>query len=403
MKFRVTVAKESGEVEERVVEAPSRMDVYRSIEQEGAKVRAISSGDAIVLPTWLTLSIGAPVHRQEIVILAKNLAAMLTAGLSLSRALSIIERQSANPRLRRIVDAIEESVRAGSSFHEALAEHKNIFSNLFIAMVRAGEESGGLANALTTVASQMEKSEALTRKIRGAMIYPAIVLSAVLVVGILMMIYVVPTLVSTFDSLGAAVPLATRIIIAISNFLVANLVVVIVGIIALIVAIVLFVRSRIGSNILVAVALRLPVIGLLVQESYTARTARTLASLLSSGVPVLDALAIAKDVVGAPTFSRVLGEAEGEVKNGNAMSLAFVNHPRIYPIMMSDMVAVGEETGTSAKMLDEVALFYEADVDERTKDLSSVIEPALVLLIGVAVGIFAVAMIAPIYSLSSAF
>jgi type IV pilus assembly protein PilC len=403
MKFRVVVAKEDGKTEERVIDAPSRIDVYKTVEQEGGKVRSITDGAGVKVPRWLTMSIGKPVRRQEIVVLAKNLSAMLSAGLSLARALSVAERQSSNPRLRHIVEALEESVRAGSSFHEALAQHRNIFSDLFVAMTKAGEESGGLAAALSVVALQMEHTDALSRKIRGAMIYPAIVLSAVVVVGILMMVYVVPTLVNTFKSLGAQVPLATRIFIAISNFMVANLTLVIAGVVVFIVAIVLALRSRMGKNVTVALALHLPVVGELVQETYAARTARTLSSLLSSGVPVLEALAVTKEVVGAHVFTRVIAEAEANVQKGQAMSLAFIDHPDVYPIMMSDMASVGEETGKSADMLAQVAAFYEQDVELRTKDLSTIIEPIMVLIIGAAVGVFAVSMIAPIYSLSSAF
>jgi type IV pilus assembly protein PilC len=403
MKFRVSITKEDGKTEERIVDAPSRLDVYKLVEQEGAKVRSIADGSGGSLPGWLTVSIGRPVRRSELVVFAKNLAAMLAAGLSLARSLSVIERQSGNPRLRKIVAALEESVRSGSSFHEALALHANVFPDLFIAMAKAGEESGALASSLSTVGMQMEKSESLSRKIKGAMIYPAIVLSAVLVVGILMMIYVVPTLVATFESLGAAVPLATRVIIAISNFIVGNIALIIIALVALIVLAVFVLRSRGGKNALATIALYLPVIGELVRETYTARTARTLSSLLSAGVPVLEALSITREVVAVPAFARVISEAEENVRKGASMSVAFVNHPRVYPILMSDMAAVGEETGKSAEMLAQVAAFYEEDVEERTKDLSTIIEPAMVLIIGAAVGVFAVAMIAPIYALSSAY
>jgi type IV pilus assembly protein PilC len=403
MKFRVVVRQENGAETKRIIEAPSRIDAYKLIEREGAKVRSLQEGTGLMLPHWMTAPIGQRVKRQEIITMAKNLAAMLGAGLSLSRALSVVERQSSNIRFRSIVAEVEQSVRSGVSFHEALAAHEAVFSSLFVAMMRAGEESGSLTEALKVVAVQMERSESLSRKIRGAMIYPAIVLCAVVVVGILMMIYVVPTLVATFVSLKAQLPLATRVIIAISNFMVANIALVLVGIVVFIVALYYALRSRTGKAILLWIALRLPAIGQLVQETYAARTARTISSLLAAGVPVLEALAIAREVVSAPFYAPVLAEAEENVKKGEAMSIAFVAHPKLYPILMSDMAVVGEETGKSAEMLGQVAAFYEEDVEERTKDLSTIIEPIMVLVIGVAVGIFAISMIAPIYSLSSAF
>ena len=320
--------------------------------------------------------------------MAKNLSAMLSAGLSLSRALSIIERQSGNKRLKKIVVELSDSIRKGSSFHEALAGHSKVFPKILVAMVRSGEESGSLADALAVVGLQMERSEELIRKIRGAMIYPAIVITAIVIVGILMLIYVVPTLTSTFTSLGVQVPLATRIIVALSDFMVAHVTLVLLMLIALVIGGIAFVRSRRGSAIVLWVALRLPVIGELVRETYTARAARTLSSLLSSGVPVLDALSITKEVVHADAFAKVVAEAEEHVKKGELLSASFATHTKLYPILMSDMLAVGEETGKVAEMLKQIAEFYEQDVAEKTKDLSTIIEPVLMLLIGVVVGIF---------------
>jgi type IV pilus assembly protein PilC len=270
-------------------------------------------------------------------------------------------------------------------------------------MVRSGEESGSLASALTVVGLQMERTDELIRKIRGAMIYPAIVVSAIFIVGILMLIYVVPTLTSTFTQLGVAVPVTTQAIVALSNFLVANVTLVLMLLIGTVVGGIAFVRSRIGSRVVLAGALHLPVIQELVRETYTARTARTLSSLLSSGVPVLDALTITKEVVSARAFADVIEDAVARVRKGELLSAAFAEQPKLYPFLMSDMLAVGEETGKVAEMLRQVAAFYEADVAEKTKDLSTIIEPVLMLLIGAVVGVFAVSMIAPIYQLSSAF
>ncbi len=403
MKFSVTIRKEGAPNVTSVIEAPSRFAVYDQVQREGGVVVGISEANGgFHLPAWLNYSIGTGVKRTEIIRMAKNLSAMLTAGLSIARALSVIERQSSNKHLRAIIVGLSESVRKGSSFHESLEKYPQVFPKIFIAMVRAGEESGSLSDSLTVVGLQMERSEELVRKIRGAMIYPAIVITAVLVVGILMLIYVVPTLTSTFTSLGVQVPLATRIIVAISDFMVAHVTLVLVALIALIVGSIAFVRSRRGSAIVLAVALRVPVIGELVRETYAARASRTLSSLLAAGVPVLDALSITKDVVRAETFSRVVGEAEEHVRKGEPLSLSFSEHTNLYPILMSEMLSVGEETGKVADMLKQTAEFYEEDVAQKTKDLSTVIEPILMLIIGTFVGIFAVSMIAPIYQLSSA-
>jgi len=403
MKFNVTTHKEGVPDATSVIEAPSRFAVYEQVQKDGGTVVELTEGSGgFEFRSLLSYKIGTGVKRAQIIRMARNLSAMLSAGLSLSRALSVIERQSGNKHLKAIVADLSETIKKGSSFHEALAKYPNVFPEIFIAMVRAGEESGSLSEALTVVGLQMERSEELVRKIRGAMIYPSIVITAVIVVGILMLIYVVPTLTSTFTSLGVQVPLATRIIVALSDFMVAHVILVFVALVAVVGGGILFVRSRFGGGIVLAVALHLPVIGELVRETYTARASRTLSSLLSSGVPVLDALSITKDVVHARVFSNVVAEAEEHVRKGESLSLSFSAHTRLYPILMSDMLAVGEETGKVAEMLKQIAEFYEEDVAQKTKDLSTIIEPILMLIIGAFVGVFAVAMIAPIYQLSSA-
>ena len=404
MKFRVTIQKEGMPDTIRIVEAASRFEVYGEIKNEGGFVSSIEEqrGFGLALLSRLNRSIGTGVKRMEVVRTAKNLSAMLSAGLSISRALSIIERQSSNKSLKTIATGLSESVKKGSSFHEALAAYPNVFPEIFVAMARAGEESGSLASSLTVVALQMERSEELVRKIRGAMIYPIIVITAVVIVGILMLIYVVPTLTSTFTSLGVQVPLATRIIVALSDFMVAHVSLVLLMLIVLVVGGIIFIRSKLGGRVVLAIALHLPVIQELVRETYTARASRTLSSLLSAGVPVLEALSITKEVVHAEAFAKVVEEAEAHVKKGELLSMSFAEHTNLYPILMSDMLAVGEETGKVADMLKQIAEFYEEDVAEKTKDLSTIIEPVLMLLIGSVVGVFAVSMIAPIYQLSSA-
>ncbi|MFA5996345.1 MAG: type II secretion system F family protein [Candidatus Paceibacterota bacterium] len=403
MKFRATIQKEGVPNQERIIEAPSRFAVYEQIEKEDEVVVNLTElSGAFALPSWLFISFGTGIKRSEIIRMAKNLSAMLGAGLSLARALSVIERQSDNKHLKAVALGLSEAIKRGASFHEALAAYPHVFSELFIAMTKAGEESGGLNGALQIVALQMERSEELVRKVRGAMIYPGIIITAVGIVGVLMLIFVVPTLTSTFTELGVEIPLATRMIVSLSDFLAAHASLVLAFIALLGVGSVAFVRSKTGGNIILAIALRAPVIKELVRETYTARAARTLSSLLFSGVPVLEALAITKEVVHARVFANVVEEASTHVRKGELLSAAFSNHPKLYPILMSDMLAVGEETGKVTEMLQQIAEFYEEDVAEKTKDLSTIIEPVLMIVIGIAVGIFAVSMISPIYSLSGA-
>lgn len=402
MKFRVTLKTEEGKQEVRVMEAANRFSVYAEAEKQGLLVISIEEGGGgISLPSWANVQLTSGVKTEERIAFTKNLAAMLTAGLTLSRALSVIERQTNNKGLKNIVVDLQEEVKKGTAFHEALARHPKVFSTLFISMTKAGEESGTLAESLRVVAKQMERSFTLTRKIRGAMIYPAIIIFAIIVIGILMMVYVVPTLSTTFKELGVPLPQATQTIINVSDFMANNVILVFTILIVATLSLLAFLKTKVGGNLVLALALHIPVISTLVRETYSARVSRALSSLLSSGVEMLSAIAIAEEVVGDNVFGKVVREAGVRVKKGEALSLAFVEHPKLYPVFMGDMIAVGEETGQVAGMLGQVAEYYENDVEEGTKDLSTIIEPVLMLIVGAGVGVFAVSMISPIYSLSS--
>jgi type IV pilus assembly protein PilC len=400
MKFSVVVRTAEGKEEKRTVEAESRVDVYGQVEKMGESVVSLDEASGFTMPKWTSITIGSGVKTDQRITLTKNLSAMLGAGLTLSRALSVINRQTPNKVLKRIVSELETAVKSGSAFHEALAQHPKVFSRLFIAMTKAGEESGKLADTLAVVAKQMETSNNLTKKIKGAMIYPAVILVAIFIIGILMLMFVVPTLSSTFASLGVELPLSTRIIVGASDFA-ANNPILVFGLLALVGGgFYMIFKSKRGKKALLTVSLRAPVIGELVRETFSARATRTLSSLLSSGVEMLTAIAISAEVVGDNKFGKVLVEAEESVKKGEALSATFMKYPKLYPIFVSEMASVGEETGKLADMLGQVATYYETDVEARTKDLSTIIEPLLMLFIGAFVGIFAVSMMSPIYSLT---
>ncbi len=400
MKFRVAVRKAGGSEEKRIIEAASRFEVYGQIEKEGGNVISLEEGEGFTLPAWTQTTIGTGIKTEERITFTKNLAAMLAAGLSLPRALSVLERQTSNRFLRKIITDLETRVKSGVSFHEALENHAAVFAKLFIAMTKAGEESGNLSSTLKIVAQQMENSYTLSKKVRGAMIYPAIVFIAIVVIGILMLLFVVPTLAATFKSLSVSPPLLTQIILGISAFMVHNAVLVIVTLIIVLLGGALYIRTKQGSAVVLFVSLHLPVVSELVRETFSARAARTLGSLLSSGVEMLTALSITQEVVGDNRFGKIVGEAETRVRKGETLSVSFIEHSKLYPVLIGEMIAVGEETGKVSEMLTQVAQYYEEDVEDRTKDLSTVIEPLLMLFIGTLVGIFAIAMIAPIYSLA---
>ena len=266
-------------------------------------------------------------------------------------------------------------------------------------MVKAGEESGNLASALAIVASQMEKSYLLVKKVKGAMIYPSVIIGVMVVLAALMMIYMVPTLTSTFASIGAELPLSTRVIIGISNFLIKHTFLVVTSFIGLAALTTLFLQSSIGRRLTDHVSLQIPAIGNIIKESNSARSARTLSSLLSSGVSITDSIAVTEEVIQNSLYKKVLDEARVAVEKGDQMSAVFMKYDSLYPAFVGEMVSVGEETGKISEMLLGVATYYENEVEEKTKDLSTIIEPLLMIVIGTGVGIFAISMLAPTYSL----
>lgn len=341
------------------------------------------------------------VKLHEKIIFARNMSAMLRAGLSLSRALSIMGKQTKNKTFQRIISAIIDRIRKGGSLHDALSEFSDTFSTLFVSMVRAGEESGKLNDSLTLVANQLERSYTLKKKITGALIYPSVIITAMVFIGMLMLIFVVPTLTSTFKELNVELPVTTQLVIAVSEGLRDHPLLFVDGFLLLCAGLYVAAKMPRSKNFFDLCLLRMPIIGTLVKELNAARTARTLSSLLSSGVEVSQALDITKDVLQNTYYKSVLDSAKKNIEKGIPISDAFASREDVYPILLPEMMEVGEETGQLSGMLLEVALFYEDEVERETKDMSTVIEPFLMVVIGVAVGFFAVSMLEPMYSLSN--
>lgn len=394
---------EGGKVTETVV-AADRFAVYDIAREQGHTIEEVRDAGQRSLSSLLNMErinyYLSRIKDDELVMITRNLGSMLVAGLPLSRSLSVIERQSSNPRLKGVIQDVGAQIEKGSQFHEALAKYPKVFSDLYIAMVRAGEEGGTLAEALHTLGTQMERSSSLRKKIKGAMIYPSIVLIIMVVIGILMMIYVMPSITATFVDLEVELPTTTQVLIGTSNFMVANTLVVLVGLVASIVGFIYGLRTRFGKNIFHWLIIHLPVIGGMVREANAAGMSRTLASLLKSGVDVILALTITEDVVQNVYYKPIIKEAAVRVEKGTALSETFIEHSNRYPVLVGEMILVGEETGEISQMLEQLAVFYENEVEQKTKDLSTIIEPILMVVIGGTVGFFALAMIAPIYSIS---
>lgn len=389
-------------VSESVV-ADDRFAVYAIARSQGHTVSSVDEETKLDLRRLMNVEkinyYLSRVSADELIMVTRNLGSMLVAGLTVSRALSVIERQTENPRLKGVVKRVIERINQGDQFCDALKEFPDTFSDLYVAMVKSGEESGGLAQSLQTLAMQMERANNLVKKIKGAMIYPAIVIIIMIVIAILMMIYVMPQITGVFKGMGQDLPATTRALIGASDFMVEHTFVAIGSIIAVISGFIYFLKTKWGRTAFSWTIVRLPAIGTMAKETYAAQTARTLSSLLGSGVDVIRSISITEEVIQNVYYKEILLEAARRVEKGTALSSVFVERKDLYPILVGEMILVGEETGQIAGMLGELATFYETEVERKTKDLSTIIEPLLMVVIGGGVGFFALALIAPIYSI----
>lgn len=399
--FSYTAEKSDGEIYKGVAEAKDRFELYTLVRREGGKIINVEEGrgDSVLKLSYWNARFST-IKEYDKILFTRNLGAMISAGLSLARALAVLERQTKNPRLAHTLSEIASNVRRGDTLHASLERFPRVFSRLMIAMVRAGEEGGDLPGALAVVSDQMERMNDLKKKIKGAMIYPCIILIAIAGIGVVMMIEVVPTLAGTFSEMGADLPAATRMVIGMSNFLVSNTLAALVLLVGSVVGFVMLVRTTVGARGVDWLLLQLPAIGMIVREINAARTARTLASLSTSGVDVLTSIEITREVVQNSFFREILLEAQQAVGAGQPLSATFIRHEKYYPAFVGEMMAVGEETGSTADMLKRLAAYYEEEVNRKTKDMSTIIEPFLMVIIGGAVGFFAMAMVSPIYSIS---
>ncbi len=402
--FIFKAKKPTGETYSSERDAVDRYEIYKLIRESGDEVLDVAEKkSAGHFNLKLSLSnLTKKVKIIEKINFARNLGAMLEAGLPLSRALSVLERQAHNKTFKNILASIISEINRGVTLAEALEKHDRVFPQLFISMVRAGEQSGTLADALRVIGVQMDASYTLERRIKGALIYPCVILFAMVIIAVLMFIFVIPTLLKTFTELHVQLPFATRVILYISEAIQHQGLLVLLGFLIVVAGFYWMAKQSWGKSMLHSLVLKFPIIGSLAQEVNTARTARTLSSLLNSGVNVIESVNITATVIQNVHFRAVLVEASESIRKGDSMSKIFAKYDKLYPVFFAEMMSVGEETGKTSEMLLGVAHYYESDVEQKTKDMSTVIEPFLMLMIGAGVGFFAVAMISPMYSLVNA-
>jgi type IV pilus assembly protein PilC len=345
------------------------------------------------------IGFGGKVKDKDIVVFTRQFATMIDAGLPLVQALEILSTQVENKSFGKVLAQVKIDVESGSTYADALKKHPRVFSELYGNMVAAGEAGGILDTILNRLAAYIEKSMKLKKKVKGAMVYPAVVSSIAVMVIAVIMIFVVPTFSKMFTTLGGTLPLPTRLVMNLSNFIAGIGGLLVAGaIVAIVVFIVQFRRTEKGQHITDKILLRLPIFGMLINKVAVAKFTRTLGTLVSSGVPILDGLEITAKTSGNKVVEYAIMEVRKAVMGGKTLAEP-ITKAKVFPPMVTHMIAVGESTGALDAMLGKIADFYDDEVDASVSNLTAMMEPMLMVFLGGAVGFIVVAMYLPIFKL----
>jgi len=404
MKYFYTAKSFSGELKSGILEAQNEYQLARILHQEGYVLISVTSEKPEIKKRKLEISLPflGGVSLSEKIMFTRNLQVMVRAGISLPQALEILAAQSKSKKFREALLEIAEEVTKGKNFSDSLAKFPQFFSEIFCSMVKVGEEAGTLEDNLKVLTQQMEREHELKTKVKGAMIYPAVIISAMIGIGILMLVMVVPKLAETFSELAIELPPTTKFVIFLGNFLAEKWYLLILLIFALFIFLRTILRTKEGKRLIDGLTLKIPIISPIIRKTNSASIVRTLSSLIISGVPIIRCLEIISPTLGNFYFQKSISEAAEKVRKGSKLSEALMPYRNLYPLGVIQMIAVGEQTGETSTILAKLADFFEEEVTNATKNLSAVIEPVLMLLIGAVVGFFAISMIQPIYSMLGA-
>ena len=381
------------------VEAASKQAVADQLKSRGLIVVDISDKHS---SKELNVTLFERVKPGDLTVLSRQLATMVASGMTLLRALYVLEEQTVSRPLREAVVGVRKDVEAGLLFSAALARHPKVFSPLYVAMVESGETGGRLDEALIRVADQLEKDDALRRQVKSAMIYPTVIFSFAFIVLIAMVAFLVPVFQKTFQEFGSSLPTITRITVGMSNVVTGQWYLLIAGVVGVVFAFRQWKRSSWGRPQWDTIRLRFPFrIGPVVQRVALARWSRTLSSLIASGVPILQAIEITGKTAGNAVVEKAMGEVMASVKGGGTIA-APLREASVFPAMVCQMVGVGEETGALDTMLAKIADFYEDEVAAAIKGLTSLLEPLMIIVVGAIVGFIVISMYMPLFKVYDA-
>ena len=396
MLFSYKAITKSGEERLGNIDAVNEDVAISSLQRRDLVIVSIRSADKIpIFERDITLL--SRVSTKDIVILSRQIATLFEAQVSALRSFKLLAAESENRTLSRKISEVGDDLQSGMSISQALNKHPSVFSPFYVNMVRSGEESGKLSETFSYLADYMERTYELTSKVRGALAYPAFVLSIFVIIMILLMTKVVPKLADVLTGTGQELPVYTKIIIGISDFLVNYglflFVLLIIG------GVFLWQYTKTGVISFSKFKIKLPLFGELFRKIYLARISDNMYTMLSSGIPMIKSIEISASIVGNDVYKNILLDAANSIKTGNTMSGALVGYREI-PAIMIQMIKVGEETGQLANILQKLAKFYKREVDTAIETLISLIEPILMVLLGLGVGIVLAAVLIPIYNIA---
>ncbi len=394
--FTYTARALNGDLKTATIEAPNRDEVVSQLRRQRLNVVKIDEAADVKKKKS-----GGKITMRDIVIFTRQFSTMINAGLPLVQALDILARQSENKALKDVTRAVVFDVESGHTVADALSKHPRAFTELYVNMVAAGEAGGILDTILMRLATFMEKNDALVRKVKGAMIYPGVISGVAVIAISVLLIFVIPTFEKMFASVGLALPMPTRVVIAMSKFLTGFWW----AVIAVIAAIVYFGKryyaSPDGKLMIDRLMLKAPVLGDVLRKSAVSRFTRTLGTLIGSGVSILDGLEITAKTAGNRVISDAIMESRASIAGGETIA-APLQKSNVFPPMVISMIAVGEQTGGLDEMLSKIADFYDEEVDAAVSGLLSLMEPIMIVFLGVVVGGMVVAMYLPIFDMINA-
>ncbi|MDO8512709.1 MAG: type II secretion system F family protein [bacterium] len=394
--YQYRVRNRQGNISRGVIKASSEEEAVEMLGQHGlVPIEIRDSKDTSFFSKELTLK---NVSVRDRAIFSRQLATMISSGIPILQALRILVSQTENSKLADILREATYDIEGGESLSNALEKYPHQFSEFFISMVRSGEQSGRVAEALERLADNEERNYSLISKVRGALIYPAFVISAMLVMGLLMVVFVIPQLTGLFDQSDVELPFITKVLMGSSTVIGTYWWFILLFIIVAGVLISFYVRTTEGRYNMHAIMLRLPIAGRLLQKMYLAQFTGAMEVLVKSEIPVVQALMVARDIMGNKIYRQIIDETAEEVKNGSTISSAFEKYPEI-PMMVSQMISVGERSGELGKSLSSVNRFYQREVNDAVQNITQLIEPVVIVVLGVGVAVMIMAVLMPIYQL----